>query len=125
MTDDCFRTYRYKFLSVIALVSMCSFYLLVFLRWRVGAGLWESLYIFPVGLSFGILLATQFMGFSASTPKDQMATAISVYYLGQEVGMITGIGVSSAILRLDFRHTLSRRLTDSPDKHNVRAPFAR
>lgn len=108
---------------MVALISMCCCYLLVFVRWRVGASLWESLYIFPIGLGFGATLATQFMGLSASTPNDQMATAISVYYLGQEVGVIAGIGISSAILHGVFRSTLVRRLIDSPEKHNVREPL--
>ena len=85
--------------------------------------LWESLYIFPVGLSFGIVLSTQFMALSASTPKPQMAIAISVYYLSQEVGYIAGVGLSSAFIRMDFRHTLMRRLANLPDRDSVRDPL--
>lgn len=51
-----------------------------------------------------------------------MATAISVYYLSQEVGNIAGVGISSAFIRMDFRHTLTRRLANSPDKDSVRDP---
>lgn len=118
-----FRTYRYKSLSLIFFGFMCCCYVPIFFRWRVGAMLWESLYIFPIGLCFGIILATQFMGLSAHTPKPQMATAISVYYLSQEVGNIAGVGISSAVLRMDFHHTLVRRLADSPDKYRVRDPL--
>lgn len=52
-----------------------------------------------------------------------MATAISVYYLGQEVGIIAGIGISSAILRMDFRSTLLRKLVDFPEKDQVSEPW--
>lgn len=118
------RTYRYKALSLVSLAIGALSYVLVGLRWRHGTNLWESLYTFPAGLSFGMILSTQFIGLSASAPKPQTATAVSTYYLSQQVGILVGVGASAAILRMDFRKTLLRQLENYSDRDWVSDPLS-
>ena len=63
-----------------------------------------------------MILSTQFIGLSASAPKPQTATAVSTYYLSQQVGILVGVGASAAILRMDFRNALLRQLENYSDR---------
>lgn len=117
------RTYRYKALSFVSLAIGSLSYVLIGLRWRHGTNFWESLYTFPAGLSFGMILSTQFIGLSASAPKRQIATAVSTYYLSQQVGILVGVGASAAMLRMDFRKTLLRQLENYSDRNCVSDPL--
>lgn len=103
---------------VSVLISILS-HLLIALRWRHGTNVWESSYVFPAGLGAGMVLSTQFIALSASAPRPQLATAMGMYYLCQQFGRILGVSLSTAILRIDFRRTLERRLEDGPGKSQV------
>lgn len=94
-------------------------YLLMTLRWRLGANAWESLYSFGGGLSTGLALSGQFIGLSASAPEDQRATAISVYFLCQQIGIIIGVGSSTALVEAVFETNLKRRLQGLPSTDEV------
>lgn len=113
------RTSRYKTLSIISLSIGLFSYLLITIRWRHGTNVWESFYVFPVGLGFGMILSTQFVGLTASAPKAQSTTAVSVYYLSQQIGSIIGIATSAALLRYVFSHTLLHQLKDCDDRDAV------
>ena len=101
-------------------VAICILsHLLIAVRWRHGTNIWESLYVFPAGLGFGMALLTQFIGLTASAPESQLATAVSVYYLSQQVGIITGVSSSAAILRINFHRALVRQLGNLAGKDQV------
>ncbi|KZF26756.1 putative transporter [Xylona heveae TC161] len=113
------RTFRYKTLSAITIIVACISYTLVVLRWRHGANIFESFYIFPVGVTFGMVLSAQFVGLSASAPTAQKAIAISMYYLSQQVGTVIGIGSAATLLRADFRSRLFERLVGFPERDQL------
>ena len=117
------RTYRYKTLSLVSLAICSLSYVLIGLRWRHGTNFWESLYTFPAGLGFGMILSTQFIGLSVSVPERQTATAVSTYYLCQQVGILVGVGASAAILRINFQRTLLRQLENYSDRDRVSDPL--
>lgn len=66
-----------------------------------------------------MVLSAQFVGLTASAPKDQSTTAISVYYLSQQIGTIFGVTASTALLRHYFRSILLQRLDYCDDRDVV------
>ncbi|KAF7512506.1 hypothetical protein GJ744_001441 [Endocarpon pusillum] len=110
------RTLRYKTLSIFSLALNILTYLLIALRWRHGTNVWEALYVFPWGLSHGMLVSTQFIGLSASAPRSRLATSISVFYLGQQLGIILGIVAAAVLLQIELYETLMQRLANYPNK---------
>ncbi|DAA74128.1 TPA_exp: putative MFS multidrug transporter [Trichophyton benhamiae CBS 112371] len=80
---------------------------------------WESLYVLPAFLSFGLLLSTTFTGLIACTPKSIHATAICVYYLCQQVGTMLGTVLSSLTIETIMREVLKIRLEDIPNKKEI------
>lgn len=97
----------------------CISYLIIALRWVQNISAWESLYIFPVGLSFGLILSAQFVWLSANAPKSQTAMAVSSYYLCQQVGTVLGVGTSTLLIQKDFYRRLLEALGDISHKKQV------
>jgi len=48
-----------------------------------------------------------------------MATAISMYYMCQQIGIALGISISSSILKQEFETTLQKTLVDVPGYKEV------
>ncbi len=105
------RTRKYKALALFAVATGALVHGLIAVRWRHGiAAWWEAQYVVAAGMASGAAMSTQFIGLSASAPRAQLATAISVYYLSQQLGSIIGVSTASAAARIDFRSQLQRRL---------------
>ena len=81
--------------------------------------MWESLYIFPASFGVGLLNSSQFVGVSAAVEKSQLATTISIFFLSQQMGIMTGASGSGALLQKTFRNVLEKRLGDSAQKSEV------
>ncbi|KAF3893630.1 Vacuolar membrane amino acid uptake transporter [Trichophyton interdigitale] len=113
------KTHRYKTLSIISVLLGLIFFTLIAVRWRTGVSSWESLYVLPAFLSFGLLLSTTFTGLIACTPKSIHATAICVYYLCQQVGTMLGTVLSSLTIETILREVLKIRLQDIPNKKEI------
>ncbi|KAF3481112.1 uncharacterized protein GIQ15_03871 [Arthroderma uncinatum] len=113
------KTHRYKTLSLISVLLGLIFFTLIAVRWRYGVTNWESLYVLPAFLSFGLLLSTTFTGLIACTPKSIHATAICVYYLCQQVGTMLGTVFSSLTIETILREVLNIRLEDIPNKNGI------
>ncbi|KAL9127025.1 MAG: hypothetical protein Q9217_004014 [Psora testacea] len=89
------------------------------LRWRGHISVWESLEILPASLGVGLLNSSQFIGLSAAVEKSHLATAISIFFLSQQIGMMIGASASAALLRYGFRDALIQKLTDWPDRNSI------
>lgn len=59
-------------------------------------------------------LNAQFVGLTAAASEEQQGTAIGVYYLSQQVGMIIGVGSFAALLETVFSNNLRRSLDSFP-----------
>ena len=88
-------------------------------RWRGRINVWESLEILPASLGVGLLNSSQFIGLSAAVEKSHLATAISIFFLSQQIGMMVGASASAALLRQGFRDALVKDLPDLPDRNIV------
>lgn len=113
------RTYHYKKMSILALIAESIIYLLIAWRWFAEVNQWEALYTFPLGFAFGIVLSSQFIAMSVSVPKTHLGTAVSIYFLSQQVGIIAGTGISTGVVQVLLRHNLMRQLKDYPDRNSV------
>lgn len=58
------------------------------------------------GLGVGIVVSAQFVRISAAAPKDRIATAVSLFYLAQQIGLMTGTSSSAAVVQSGFRERL-------------------
>lgn len=104
----------------MAAVFICIIsFIAIMLRWRGRINVWESLYIFPASLGVGLLNSSQFTGLAASVEKSQLATAVSTFYLSQQIGLMIGAGGSAALLRRSFRDALMANLSGFPDADKV------
>ncbi len=118
-SDNRHRTKRYKKISVAAVfVSIISF-VAIMLRWRGRINAWESLYVFPASVGVGMLNSSQFTALAVSVEKPQLATAVSIFYLSQQIGLMIGASVSTAVLRHGFRAALNKRLGGFLDADKV------
>ncbi|KAI1916883.1 hypothetical protein LOZ61_000785 [Ophidiomyces ophidiicola] len=113
------RTKTYKTLSIGSLALGCLAYIVIALRWVHKTSAWEALYVFPAGLSFGLVLSAQFVWLLANAPKSHISTAVSSYYLCQEVGMVLGVGTSTLLMQQDFYRRLFRSLEGVPHREEI------
>ncbi|OJJ40864.1 hypothetical protein ASPWEDRAFT_166918 [Aspergillus wentii DTO 134E9] len=113
------RTRRYKTMSVISICILILAYLFIFLIWRNGCNVWESLLLFGVGFAPGILFSTMFIGMSYSAPKESLSVCISVYFLFQQLGMIIGPAVGAALLQGVFKDNLVQRIGEIADNKMI------
>ena len=107
------RTKKFKAAAIISSVLFASAFAVILVQWRGPINVWETLCIFPVGFVNGMLNSGQFVGVSATVEKSRLATAISLFFLSGQIGMMAGTSASSAILRPLFRNNLCSRLGDS------------
>lgn len=112
---DTYSTGKYKSLSIFCLGLTSLSYLLIAIRWPQGPSTWELLYTFCSGIGIGGLFATLFIGISASIPKNMSATAITSYYMSQQLGMILGVTLAAAACRRTFEAQLFRKLGAYPE----------
>lgn len=112
-------TGRYKRLSITGTAIALTNFVLIAVRWPEGPSFWELAYPFCVSVGIMGLLATQFVGLSASTPKDMIATTTTGYYLAQQFGIMLGVTLAPAISRRVFRHYLMARLGTTPEALEV------
>lgn len=85
-------------------------YFLVALRWPHGPSHWELVYTVLCSTGNGGFLATQFVSFTALTPTGSSATAMTMYYISQQVGMIFGATVGATLSRAFLKYGLIRKM---------------
>lgn len=78
-----------------------------------------SLTSFPFGLFAGMVTSAQFFGLYLCAPKQQMTTAIGIYYMSQQIGIAVGITIMSTLLNGQFEKTLQNLLVDIPGFEKV------
>jgi hypothetical protein len=92
---------------------------LLILRWHGETNFWESLYIIPGGLGTGIAEASVFVSLSASVDQAHQAVALSGLFLAANIGLISGLASSSAVLELSVKSELEKNLASYPNKETV------
>ena len=100
----------------MAVGSTALLSILIYIRYRDGCYTWELVYLFPSGVSNGILFSTQFIGMSLTAPKERLATSTGIYYLSQQLGFIVGPAASVAVVQRRFASSLSEGLEGFKEK---------
>lgn len=99
-------------------VTLLAFFL-IFLIWRDGCNIWESLPLSVIGIAPGILFQTTFLGMSYSSPKECLSICIGTYYLFQQLGQIIGPAVGAALIQRSFKNSLVQDIVEIPHKKTV------
>ncbi|CAL3964594.1 unnamed protein product [Diplocarpon coronariae] len=110
---------NYKILSLISLFLCMATSLLILIQWSHPIGTWAGLEVFPFGLFAGVVLSTQFIGLYNRASKQEMATAISMYYMSQQIGIALGISLTSSLLNQQFQSMLQNFLADIPNHSEI------
>ncbi|CEJ58991.1 hypothetical protein PMG11_07629 [Penicillium brasilianum] len=113
------RTGKYKSLSIKCCLAMILGNILLAVRLPQGPHYWEVLFTVIVGIGMGGFFAVTFVGLSASIPDKMSATAMTLYYLAQQLGMMMGISAASVTCRMVFRAYLERKLADFVDSVQI------
>lgn len=66
-----------------------------------------------------MLNSSQFTSLAASVEKAHLATAVSIFYLSQQIGLMVGASGSAALLRKAFRDALVKNLSNYVDHDKV------
>jgi hypothetical protein len=114
------RTLQYKTLTIISSIFSLIAYLLMALEWRHKINIWESMYSIGAGFGLGMGLNGQFVGLTACAPAEQQGTAVGVYYLSQQVGVILSVGSYATVFETLFENVLRGEIPDVPSKEEVK-----
>jgi hypothetical protein len=115
-------TGRYKYLTTFASASACVGYCLILIRWRGETSWAEVLYIFLGGFGQGIIQSTTFIHLAASLDESEIAIAGTALYLAQNLFVLVGIQLATAILHSRLYATLPRGLEGIKHKSKVYLP---
>ena len=72
-----------------------------------------------MGVGMGGFFSVTFVGLSASVPSQLSATAMTAYYLAQQLGMMMGISATSVTCRMVFKAYLGLKFADFADSLQV------
>lgn len=77
------------------------------------------MYLLPFCFGAGMLLSAQFIGLTACSPKEQLASFIGIYNFFQQIGAIVGTSLGSTVTRILFQHRLWTDLPGFEGKQTV------
>lgn len=115
-----YRTGKYKSLSIKCCMAMILGNMLLVIRLPQAPYYWEIFFTIIIGVGMGGFFSVTFVGLSASIPDRMSATAMTVYYLAQQLGMMMGITATSVTCRMVFKNYLERKLADFAGSIQVR-----
>ncbi|OCT54260.1 Vacuolar membrane amino acid uptake transporter fnx2 [Cladophialophora carrionii] len=116
------RTGRYKVLTVLGNCAGWVGYFLVLLRWgrsRAAIHPAETLYIFLGGFATGTDQSTTFIHLAANLDASKMAVAGTTLYLIQNLFLLIGIQLATAILQARLRIRLDEGLDGVKHKEKI------
>ncbi|KAI1626106.1 major facilitator superfamily domain-containing protein [Exophiala viscosa] len=113
------ETGRYKALTILASAAASIGYLLILIRWH-GTTHWAELIYFSLGgFGSGIIQSTSFVHLAASLDQSEIAIAGTILYLAQNIFVLVGIQVATAVLQGRLRVSLEHDLGDVKDRAKI------
>jgi hypothetical protein len=94
-------------------------YLLLILRWHGQTNIFESMYITLSGFGTGVALSTTFIGLTAGVEPSDIAIAATGLYQAQNIGMVTGLSITGAVIQGTLRPMLGRGLRGFKHRRTV------
>ena len=113
------KTGRYKLFTVLGNAGGCLGHFLVLLRWRGAIHLAETFYTFLGGFASGTNQSTTFVHLAANLDQSKMAIAGTTLYLVQNLFVLVGIQLSTAVLRARLKIDLDSGLEGVKNKSRV------
>lgn len=90
------RTGKYKKLLLVNCAVAIISNMLIGMPWPNDPIVWEMICYLGLGIGVGGTLVCTFTALSVSVPKEMTATAMTNYYLCQQLGLVVGVSVTSA-----------------------------
>lgn len=106
-------------MSLVGLLTMTIAVILFLVRWPQGPYPWEVCYLAIQGFGFMAFNAAFFVAISVSVPRDSGASAVTSYYLAQQMGILVGVNSTAAVTRSMFKNHLKRNLDLKPMANKV------
>jgi hypothetical protein len=94
-------------------------YLLLVLRWHGQTNIFESMYITLSGFGTGVALSTTFIGLTAGVEPSDIAVAATGLYQAQNIGMVTGLSITGAVIQGTLRPMLKQKLRGFKHRRTV------
>ncbi|KIW63362.1 hypothetical protein PV04_10212 [Phialophora macrospora] len=113
------KTGRYKLFTVLGNCGGWIGYLLVLVRWRGAVHPAEILYLFLGGFASGTNQSTTFIHLAANLDASRMAVAGTTLYLVQNLFLLFGIQLSTALLHARLRIRLDEGLEGVKHKKRI------
>lgn len=113
------RTGKYKKLLLINCAVAIISNILIGMPWPDDPIIWEMICYLGLGIGVGGTLVCTFTALSVSVPKEMTATAMTNYYLCQQLGLVVGVSVTSAASQGLFERYLVHDISGD-DKSKVR-----
>jgi hypothetical protein len=95
---------------VISPIISCIGYLLMTLRWRGHTNAYESLYVILGEFGTAMTQSAAFVGLTAGIESDQVPIAATGLFQSQFLGVVVGLGLTSALIQGTLRPLLEDSL---------------
>jgi MFS family permease len=116
-------THRAKLLTLLTTTSLILVYTLITLQFPHGFQPWYVIHLVLIGIGSGILFPALFVGVASIAPEGLLSVTIGTYYLCQQLGLILGPAVGSAVATRGFENRLWRDLNEvEGDKRTASLP---
>ncbi|KAL2793501.1 major facilitator superfamily domain-containing protein [Aspergillus keveii] len=113
------HTHRTKPLTLLTTCTLILLYTLITLLFPSGFHAWYVVFLIATGIGSGMLFPALFVGVASSAPEGMLAVSIGTYYVCQQLGLILGPAVGSAVATRGFEDRLWRNLPQVSGKGEV------
>ncbi|KAF4771823.1 hypothetical protein HAV15_004710 [Penicillium sp. str.  len=113
------KTGRYKTILITGCVVAIASNALIAGRWPHRPLYCDMIFYAGMGLGVGSIFVCTFTALSVSVPSQMTATAMTNYYLCQQLGLVVGVSVVSSASRAVFEKGLSQDIPLSKDKSQL------
>ncbi|KAH7310578.1 major facilitator superfamily domain-containing protein [Stachybotrys elegans] len=113
------RTKRYKKLTLAGVLSGCTCYALMVIRWRGSTAWYDSMVTILGGLGMGITQSASFIHLAASLDAKEIAVASMSWYLSMSVGMLVGINLFNATYHASLHSFMQANLRGVKDGDQI------
>ncbi|KAL2844434.1 major facilitator superfamily domain-containing protein [Aspergillus pseudodeflectus] len=107
------HTHCTKLLTLLTTTSLILVYTLITLQFPHGFQPWYVIHLVLIGIGSGILFPALFVGVASIAPEGMLSVTIGTYYLCQQLGLILGPAVGSAVETRGFEDRLWRDLNEA------------
>ncbi|RMJ17737.1 hypothetical protein CDV36_002563 [Fusarium kuroshium] len=104
------KTHRYKGLTAFGNIVGLFGFSLIFLRWRGSTRWFDALLVALPGTGMGVIQSTTFVHLAASLDRSEIAIAGASWFLAQNIGVLMGASISTAMINYALRHGLETLL---------------